>query len=217
MAWAPGNYKGRAEIAPPAHGTASRYRRGCRCDGCRRAYATHQRDQRARRKHSDMDYTVSAELAREHLLELRKAHVGKRAVCAVTGISDLRLMAIANGTQRRIRQSTEEKIMAVTTEARSDGSLISGKETTRRIDHMIAALGISKSDIAEHLGYKRNDGIQFYGRPRVTAANALRVERLYHRLMGANTKPADHDSRVERMLALQESIALKTKWIERAA
>jgi hypothetical protein len=165
-----------------------------------------------------MDYYVSAEFAREHLLMLRQAHVGKRAVWDVTGISDVRLMKIANGTQKRIRQSTEEKIMRVTTDARSDGSLVNAKETTRRIDWMVAELGVTKSDLAERLGYRRKDGIQFYGAKFVTAYNALRVERLYNLLM--REKPAvdlQADPRVERMMALQASIDLNTKWLEKAA
>jgi DNA replicative helicase MCM subunit Mcm2 (Cdc46/Mcm family) len=55
MPWAKGNYKGRAVTAPAAHGTAARYRTGCRCDGCRRAYAAVQRDRRARVKRNECE------------------------------------------------------------------------------------------------------------------------------------------------------------------
>lgn len=192
MPWAIGNCKGRAAIVPAAHGTAARYRKGCRCDGCRRAYADIQRDRRARVKQNDCDWIVSAELARQHLLELRAKHVGKRAVRDCTGISDVVLAEIANGKRRRIRQSTEAKIMRVTEDGRAGGSLIRGKRTTQLLDELREA-GYSVKFLAAKLGYACPE-IQFYGQTYVTAKNAMRVEKLHTLLLG--------ESRVERMVRL---------------
>lgn len=192
MPWAIGNYKGRADAVPPAHGTAARYRKGCRCDGCRRAYAELQRDRRTRVKRNDCDWTVSAELAREHLLRLRAAHVGKRAVRDCTGISDVVLMEIANGTRRRIRQSTEAKIMRVSEDGRAGGSLVRGKHTTKLLDELRAA-GYSVKFLAAKLGYACPE-IQFYGQTYVTATNAMKVEKLHTALL--------NEGRIERMMRL---------------
>jgi hypothetical protein len=158
-----------------------------------------QRDRRARVKSNECDWTVSAEFARAHLLKLRRAHVGKRAVAAVTGISDLVLMKIANGKQRRIRESTERRIMRVTEDARSGGSLLSAKETDLRIKGLLAA-GYSMQELAMRLGYA-DKYIQFFGCRFVTAHNAMRIEKLYKILMRSD--------RVERMVSLAEHRAMK--------
>lgn len=194
MPWAVGNYKGRAAVVPAAHSTAARYRKGCRCDGCRRAYAAVQADRRARVKQNACDWTVSAELARQHLLNLRAKHVGKRAVSDCTGISDVVLMEIANGKRRRIRESTEEKIMRVTEEGRSGGSLVRGKNTTKLLDELIEA-GFTRKALAARLGYEYPE-IQFYGNKYVTATNAMRVEKLHTLLLS--------EGRVEHMMRLAE-------------
>lgn len=200
MPWAIGNYKGRAVRVPAAHGTAPRYRLGCRCDGCRAAYATLQRDRRARIKRNDCDWIVSTEFAREHLLELRAKQVGKRAIRDCTGISDTILMEIANGKRRRIRQSTEAKIMRVNEDGRAGGSRISAQRTTQLIDELKEA-GYSITFLASKLGYA-TPNLAFYRRKNVTARNAMRVEKLYRLLL--------HENRVERMVRLATHSSART-------
>ncbi len=196
MPWAIGNYKGCAAIVPAAHGTVARYRKGCRCDECRMAFAAVQRDRRARVKQNDCDWIVSAELAREHMLELRAKHVGKRAVRDCTGISLPVLVEIANGTRRRIRQSTEAKIMRVSEDGRAGGSLICAERTTQLLDALIVA-GFSLEYLAKRMGYT-SPKIHFYGAKQVTARNAMRVEKLHKLLVS--------EGRIERMMRLSERL-----------
>jgi hypothetical protein len=212
MPWVIGNHKGRTETTPAAHGTAGRYRNGCRCDGCRSAYADVQRDRRARMKTQDGDFTVSAELARQHLIELRMAGVGKRAVSDCTGISDVVLMEIRNGKRQRIRQSTEEKIMRITEDARSGGALVDGGPSTRLIQELMAR-GYTMAQLATNLGYK-DKRIQFFGCKYVTATNAMRVERMHKLLMRERPESV---SRVERMMILTAKVERLRKWDGRAA
>jgi len=226
MPWAKGNYKGRAVTVPathhptdvdlsvgtPNHDTAARYRTGCRCDGCRRAYAAVQRDRRARVKRNECDWIVSADMAREHLIELRKAGVGKRAVMDCTGISDVVLMEIRNGKRQRIRQSTEEKIMRVTEDARSGGALVSGKPSTWLIDELIGH-GYTMAQLATHLGYT-DKRIQFYGHKYVTATNVMRIEKMHKVLM--REKP-ESETRVDRMMRLAEHRTRLIAWQKRKA
>jgi hypothetical protein len=195
MPFAKGNCKGRPAGEPAAHGTARMYRQGCRCEDCRAAYAVVQRDRRARMKRYEGDFTVSAELAREHILELRAQHVGKRAIMDCTGISDVVIMEIANGKRRRIRESTERRIMRVTVDGRAGGSLIPAKQTKRRIDELISA-GYTRADLARKLGYKCAE-LQFRGSKSITAHNAMRIERLHKLLI-----PSEGYSRVDRMVSL---------------
>jgi hypothetical protein len=166
-----------------------------------------QHDCRARLKQNDCDFTVSAELAREHLLRLRGAQVGKRAVSECTGIAAQVLMSIANGTRRRIRRSTEEKIMRTSAAGRAGGSSVCGKETTRLIDEMLDA-GYSIKSLAARLGYKYPE-IQFHGHAFITATNAMRVEKLHTILLGSR--------RIERMVQISARIAQLKKHLRKAA
>ena len=171
-----------------SHGNAWQYRHGCRCEPCRANWSRMQRDRRARVKRGEGDFLVSAELCREHLFWLSEQHVGKDAVAAVTGIDVVRLWQIRAGRTRRVRMSTEARIMAVTPDARCDGSWVSGRETSRRIDELLKR-GYTLSELGRLLGYAgKHDGIQFYRKPRVTALNAMRVEKLHRRLMGQSAE-----------------------------
>ena len=207
---------GRPGKEPAVHGTTRLYSRGCRCVPCRTAHAAYQKRRRALLKMNAGDVLVSAELAREHLRWLSGRDVGKRAVGDVTGIAWQVIGRIANGQQRRIRRSTEEKIMRVTTDCRADRSEIDAAQTKRLIDDL-RAHGYTLAELGRRLGYTRED-LQFYRSKRITAINASRVERLHRVLMherwdrerarlmeGART-PVPCDP-VERMLELSARVA----------
>lgn len=103
-------------ITDPArtgHGTVLRHRHGCRCRPCRAAWANYCKGARRRVRKSTADFVVSPDLAIKHLNELTKSGVGLRAVARVTGISREHLQDIRNG-RRRIRQSTEQRILRLT-------------------------------------------------------------------------------------------------------
>lgn len=210
MAWefgVSGNLKGRPPHAPTSHGTPARYRKGCRCDACHMAYAEQQRDRRTRRKLNQCDWVVSADFARQHLLDLRRLHVGKRAVRDCTGISDLVLAEIASGKRTRIRQSTEERIMRVTEAGRAARSRVEGKATTRLIDELVGA-GYSKKGIARRLGYK-DLRLFFYRQRFITAHNAMRVEKLHTSLM--------KESHIDSTLRLVAQVESLRKHLRKAA
>jgi hypothetical protein len=183
------------------HGNMSEYERGCRCEACRAAASTYQRERRQRLKCSRGDFFVSAELAREHLVDLQRAHVGIRAVAAVTGILFPRVREIRNGTVTRIRQSTEEKILRVTEDARSDSSYVDAAETNRLVDQLLA-LGHTQGELARRMGYKvSHSGLQFYHKARVTARTAMRLEKLYRQIL------REREQRVDKMLELVRRVA----------
>jgi hypothetical protein len=151
-------------------------------------------------------------MAREHLIELRKAGVGKRAVMDCTGISDVVLMEIRNGKRRRIQESTEAKIMRVTEDARSGGGLISGKPSTWLIDELIRH-GYTMAQLATHMGYT-DKRLQFYGNKFMTANNAMRVEKMHKVLM--RERP-ECETRVDRMMRLAEHRTRLIAWQKRKA
>lgn len=174
---------GRPAREPAVHGTTRLYSHGCRCAECRTAHAAYQKHRRALLKRNAGDVLVSAELARQHLRWLSRADVGKRAVGDVTGMAWQVIGRIAKGKQRRIRRSTEEKIMRVTVDCRADRSEIDATKTNRLIDELRAS-GYTLAELGRRLGYTReNPQPQFYRKKRITALNASRVERLYRMLM----------------------------------
>lgn len=160
----------------------------------------------------DGDFFVSADLCREHLLWLSARHVGKDAVAAVTGIDDHRLWKIRTGKLKRVRMSTERRIMAVTEEARCDYSRVPAQETTQRIDKL-RRMGYTLAELGRMLGYAASrSGVQFYGQKRVTAKNAMRVEKLFNRLLREKkmhvVREIDGEAaRVERMVELAARVA----------
>ncbi len=164
-----------------AHGTRTRYRCGCRCLACGLANSAYVSTRASLKALGVTDYVVSAELARQHLVDLRKAGVGKRSVSAASGVRHETIAHVASGLKKHIRESTERRIMAVTVEACADGSYVDGRRTDALIDELRGE-GFTLRLLSRKLGFKGRT-IHFYRRPLITAKNALRVERLHQLLM----------------------------------
>lgn len=161
------------------HGERLRYMAGCRCDACRAANSRYECERQRARKTGDWNGIVSAAAARAHMLRLRRRNVGRRAIQAATDIGDSILQEIASGKRLRIRARTERLILAVDVTARSDRSLVPAGKTWQRIRELLDEQ-YTEAFIAKRLGYT-NRYLQF-GRERVTARTAYRVERLYREL-----------------------------------
>jgi hypothetical protein len=129
----------------------------------------------------DGDYVVSAEFAADHLMALSKAHVGCRAVSDCTGIEARVIQSIKNGRRKRIRQSTEERIMAVTEDSGSAGATTPAGPTKRLVRSMVRA-GYTPEEIAEAMGYKTRK-LQWINRERILVATKIKLEAVYQRLM----------------------------------
>jgi hypothetical protein len=182
------------------HGGITQYRRGCRCEACGAAWSAYQKTQRARLRRGDGDFRVSAEICREHLQWLSSQHVGLPSVEAACGVDKITLWKIKSGRQKRVRMSTERKIMRVTEDCRADGSWVSAEATRSRIDELRAA-GYTLNEIGHMLGNCGHQGVQFYHGKRVQARTELRVLKLYNRLMQGKTVGVD------RMMELVEKVA----------
>lgn len=153
-----------------AHGTRARYVAGkCRCDACRKA----NRDYARARAHGEHNGVIDSAAARAHLDALRKLGVGTRAVSAAADVGRTVLKKIIAG--QPVRASIVKRVLAVDEFAASDGALIQAAATRKAIRRMLS-LGLTRTEIAERLGY-RNAALQLNGQ-RVTARNALRVKRL---------------------------------------
>lgn len=165
-----------AESKP--HGVRLRYVAGCRCALCRKANSVYQCGRARAQKAGDWNGIVPADRAREHMLELSRLGIGRRAVGAATDIADSILHQIRKGIRKNIRARTERLILGVTLECASDKTLISAKQS-RRIVKLLVEEGYTKTFLAEKLGYKTR-AIQMFDQ--ITVRNAARFRKLHEEL-----------------------------------
>lgn len=158
------------------HGTRARYVGAkCRCDDCRRANREYHRQRAAAVRAGECNGLVDAAPVRAHLLALSARGVGFRAVAAACDVALSVVRQVRTGKKPRIRAKTARRILAVDAAAISDGGLVLAGPTRAAIREMLRA-GLTKTEIAQRLGYA-TPALQLTRR-RVTAANALRIQRL---------------------------------------
>lgn len=170
------------------HGTHVRYVQGpdendiggagCRCEPCREAANTYERD---RRQRIEPAY-VPAGPARQHLAWLREQGVGLKQVAKRAGVAHGTLSKLVYGDpargmppSRRVCKATLDAILAIRPADGADGSRVPAGPTLALVDRLVAA-GVPKARIAEHLG-QRGPGLQL-GRSFVTRRNAVLVRRM---------------------------------------
>ena len=159
------------------HGTRARYVAArCRCDDCRRANREYAHRAALRVARGGADPLVLADAARAHLLELAKADVGRRAVAAASDVSATVLQGVQSGRKAQIRRSTETRILAVDTSARSDYSRVPAGPTKAALKKL-RTLGVTKTTISERL-IGRKHPTQLGGTKRVLASTEHAVEKL---------------------------------------
>jgi hypothetical protein len=164
------------------HGERAKYVVGCRCELCteaNRKYSLH----RNRRNvyHIERNGYVPASGARAYINYLSKMGVGKRAVADAAKVPLSTIGYIKAGTKTTIRAQTELRIMSVTPEAVSDGSLVPATKTWRLIREMVKAGGLTQKEIALRLGYKA-PAIQIK-KDKVQASTELKVIKLHKEVM----------------------------------
>lgn len=167
--------------ATKPHGVRVRYILGCRCMLCRAANSRYEVERAAARKNGDWNGLVSTAAARAHLRKLRRKGVGRRAVAAVTGVSQAILQGIANGSRAHCRKRTETAILAVDGDARSDASIVPAGRTWTILRRLLAE-GYTKTELARRLGSKAKVPALQIQADFVLASTAAKVERLYNRL-----------------------------------
>jgi len=162
------------------HGDRLRYLAGCRCEWCKKANSLYENARRQARARGEHNGIVDATEAREHLLYLRKRHVGRRAVHAVSGVSETVLQDITRGRKPKIRAETARRILRITVKQCSDHALVSAKTTWKLLDQLLEE-GYTEAQLAKALGCQQ-PYLQIK-RTKVLAITELKVQRLHARLM----------------------------------
>lgn len=161
------------------------------------------------------DGRVSPDRSRAHLLELRAAGVGYKAVSEACDISCSTLSEILAGTAGTIRAGTERRILAVDVGARADGARVPAD----RVNAVIADLrrrGFTLRHLGQLLGYGNNAVLQLGAFAYANAGTEARVERLLRRVERGEVVPRRHlvDAKAERAwLAEMMARGLTAKWL----
>lgn len=172
------------------HGTNARYRLGpnergepggCRCEACREAGRTYDREYRARA----VPMLVDARRARRHVRELMAAGIGPKTVAERSGvphgsISKLIYGGYSNGKRtppsRRIKKATEDALLAVHSGwSAGDGTWVPAGPVREIVSELVGR-GWSKAAIARAIG-QTGPALQL-GRKSVTRRNASAIKSL---------------------------------------
>jgi hypothetical protein len=172
-----------SDLPPADHytcGTRARYTSGCRCDACRGANTAYEKERARARRRGDWNGLVDARPARQHILELSLAGVGRRTVADIARVAQSVIHEIGMGRKLTIRARTEKAILAVGADAMTDAKLVDARETWRRIARLLTE-GFTKAEIARRLG-RKVPALQLR-KDQITARNAMQIEKLYRQVM----------------------------------
>jgi hypothetical protein len=172
------------------HGTRIKYMGGCRCLPCRAANSRYSVECEARKKRGEGNPIVSASRAREHILQLSKQGIGRRAISDACDIGQSSIGEIKRGIKKQIRRETERKILSVDSGAAAGGTLVCVKSTWRRINWLLKE-GFTKKELAQRLGYARQLQIR---RDKCCASTAAKVEKFYNRIRAGDEEEIYQDN-----------------------
>lgn len=197
------------KVAEHAHGTYAMYTLdGCRCEPCALAASRYERD-RVRRVAYGRSEMVDAGPVREHIAALSAAGVGLKRITAVSGVSGGALTKIVYGVSRgdgthrppaaRVRKTTADRILAVTSADTAPSADVDATGTRRRLQ-ALAALGWGVGRIAADFEIDRQalDSALNHRRARVHARTAAAVRAAFDTI---GDRPAPATSHRERIAA----------------
>ncbi len=163
------------------HGSRARYVVDrCRCPDCRAANAAYARSRGP--GPGKVGPFVPALLARSHLRRLADAGLGTRAASEASGVPRSTLQAVLDGTQTKLRESTERRILALSACDRLPGAYVPAGPTLARIEELLEA-DFSRGWVSRQLGGARIRG------DKVTVATAAAVQALADAVLARPDRP----------------------------
>ena len=189
----------------------------CRCAGCTAASTAYQARRGRLLAYGRWEPLVDAEPVREHLRTLSANGIGARRVAELTRISSGGLNRILYGGEgrppcRRVKSEIAQAILAIkpTAEALSDGALVDGTSTRRRIQGM-AAIGWPLSDQGRRCGRDPRNYTYLLNAEQVTVKTARMVRELYDALSAVAPPPGRLTNRT-RAWAARKGYAPPLAW-----
>lgn len=177
------------------HGTHAKYAvERCRCDPCRAAQRTYNRNRLRAIARPDVVWCpyVDAGPAREHVAWLAGCGVGLKTLARISGLSHGTLSKLVYGgpgdrpPSRRVRPTTAQKILGVMPNMATGAQKVPADPTWRLLDDLIGR-GWARAELARRLG-NQGPGLQI-NRTTVRASTARAVERLHVELASVAVVP----------------------------
>lgn len=135
------------------------------------------------------DGLVDARRVRRHLRKLSRAGVGYKSVADACDVGSTVLSDVLAGTKRRIRASTERRVLAVDADAIADHALVDASRS-RELYADLRARGFTIRHLSRLIGFASPlTAWQLAARDRVTAATAQRIERVWQRAKAGEFAP----------------------------
>lgn len=163
------------------HGTKSQYCRGCRCMKCKRANAQYTQERRKTISDGPADPLVDATTTQEYLQYLSAEGIGTRAVHECTDIARHILVEIATGRRRRIRRSTQQRILKVTADAVADGARVNPELAQMQIEELMQEGDFSAAELARRLGI--SEKLYPMKSRKMRASTVAKINRFYRQIM----------------------------------
>lgn len=178
------------ELTVNHQGSDWRYKKGCRCDGCRKAhskYETKRRTLQDKEKSGILvrpQRTINAKEVRTHILFLYSHNMGARSIAATTGISRQTIHYIGNGQRKLCTKKVAEKVLAVGINDFHPHRLFDGSKAKQLVDEM-RATGYRKWEIGMMLGYKNGNFIIY---KKMQSQNYKKIVELHSKICSQRTK-----------------------------
>lgn len=162
------------------HGMRARYATGCRCDACREANRTYERERARARRWGQGRRLVDAAPVIAHIDALRGAGVGTRQIAERAKVSRNVMTLLLQGKRSKLREDNAKRILAVKPEDIADGARVPAGPT-RELIRQLLRMGMTRGEIAIELGCV-TPALQLKGRT-VTVRNARAVAALHARVV----------------------------------
>ncbi len=162
----------------------------CRCQPCTEANREQEAARARYKAYGQWNPYVDAEPAREHVRALMAAGMGWKRIADKAGVSTGGLSKLMYGASerrpsRRIRQYTEQRILAIAVDV-ADGARVDATGTRRRLQALVAQ-GWTQTRLAELVGISpANFGHLIHAHGAVNARTARTVRDLYDQLWKAD-------------------------------
>lgn len=204
---------------PHEHGTRAAYVRDeCRCPGCTAANTAKWRAAARAQMYGDPSPYVDATKAREHIQALRRDGVGVDQIAKLVHTTATHVREIEQSTRRsherppitQIRADLADRILALSSTARSAHSRIEATGTRRRLQALVA-VGWPLPQLAARLGRKPCRLLRLLTVATVNVHTVQQVSDLYDQLW--DTAPARDTKAQQRAYDQARVLAAEQGWL----
>jgi hypothetical protein len=189
-------------------GSDWRYKKGCRCEECRKAHAEYEKKMKALRKKEKagllvrQKQLVKIDEVRNHVRFLHSHNVGARSIGAATGISFTTVYEIGWGSRKYCTKKVGDKILALGIKKVYRHQLTDTEKVKQMLEEM-KSKGYKKWQIGMMLGYK-NGHFNIY--KKMQSQNYTRFVQLHQKIC-LEDKTHDQTTNVPRHQLLRSSTA----------